>query len=313
MWTGRDLDPRPPDCESYKTPTVSHTLPLCSDGVHCEDKRVDWAAFKSWLSREYKPKTANDYLRYLKTYSHCLLDKDFKPLLDLTKDKRLHCMASLSALSKFLGIHEQFSTLVKNYGLKWSVRSDDLLIARFTKSSDPNAVFDWIKQVKACCSGLKDFLDFMAVTGLRFDEAIESYNLIIKLSKEGKLNSYYDSEREILEHYKFKEIFLRRTKKAFISFVSKELIQKISNHKRLNAAAIQSKVKRRIKKQRFGDIRELHGTIATKFLSEVEINFLHGRVSSSVFMANYFNPVWLSDFKDRTLKVAETMLSQIIA
>jgi len=284
--------------------------------VHCDDfddQRVDWVAFKLWLNKEYKPKTAYDILYYLKKYAHCLLDRDFKPLLDLTKDKRLHCMAALSSLSKFLGIHEEFSTLVKNYGLKWSVRSDDLLIARFTKSVDPNAVFDWIKQVKSCCSGLRDFMDFMATTGLRFDEAIESYNLIIKLSKEGKLNSYYDGEREVLEHYRFKEIFLRKTKKAFISFVSKELVKNISDHKLLNAYAVQSKVKRGTKKLRFGDIREVHGTVATKFLNEVEINFLHGRISSSVFMQNYFNPVWLADLKDRTLKAAETMLSHTLA
>jgi hypothetical protein len=154
---------------------------------------------------------------------HCLLNKDFKPLLDLTKDKRLHCMAALSALSKFLGIHEQFSVLVKNYRLKWSVRSDDLLIAMFTKSVDPNDIFDWIKQVKTVCSELRGFMDFMATTGLRFDEAIQSHNLIIKLSRDNELEKYYSIDREVLEHFQFKEIFLRRTKKAFISFVPKNL------------------------------------------------------------------------------------------
>jgi hypothetical protein len=110
-------------------------------------------------------------------------------------------MNALSALSKFLGIHEQFSALIKNYGLKWSVRSGDLLIARFTKSVDPNEVFDWIKRVKEHCTGLCDFMDFMAATGLRFEEAVQSYNLIIKLTREKKVSQYYDNEREILEHF----------------------------------------------------------------------------------------------------------------
>jgi len=221
-------------------------------------------------------------------------------------------MAALSALSKFLGIHEQFSALVKNYGLKWSVRSDDLIIARFSKSVDPNAVFDWIKQVKQSCIALRDFMNFMAITGLRFDEAVQSYNLIIKLAKEGKLSEYYDSEREILEHYKFKEIFLRRTKKAFISFIPKELVKAISDNKLLNAAAIQTMIKRKIRKSRFGDVRELHGTLLTRNLSEVEINFLHGRVSSSVFMTNYFNPTWLSDLKQRTFKSVRAIMQRTI-
>jgi len=27
-----------------------------------------------------------------------------------------------------------------------------------------------------------------------------------------------------------------------------------------------------------------------------------GHVSANVFMANYFNPIWIKDLKDRTLK-----------
>jgi hypothetical protein len=65
--------------------------------------------------------------------------------------------------------------------------------------------------------------------------------LIIKLFGEGKLNQYCDGEREILEHFKFKEIFLRRTKKAFISFVPKELIKSISDNKPLNIYTIKQR------------------------------------------------------------------------
>jgi intergrase/recombinase len=310
IWTGRDLNPRPPDCEAK---TYGSGDSLCSDGVHCgESEAVDWDAFKVWLNKTYRPKTVYDILFYVKQYYHCLLDKDFKPLLDLSKDKRVHCMAALSALSKFLGIHEQFAALVKNYGLKWSIRSDDLLIARFTKTSDPNDVFDWIKQVKASCIDLKDFIDFMATTGMRYEEAVESYNLIIKLSREGKLNEYYKEDREILEHFRFKEIFLRRTKKAFMSFVPKELVERIRDNKPLNPYTIQTKVKRKTNQLRFGDIRELHGTLLTRNLSEVEINFLHGRVSSSVFMTNYFNPTWLSDLKQRTFKSVRAIMQRTI-
>jgi hypothetical protein len=174
----------------YQAKTHGSGDSVCTDGIHCgesEDKRVDWSAFREWVSKEFRPKTAYERFQYAKHYCHCLLDKDFKELLSLSQDKRAHVMNSLSALSKLLGIHEQFSTLVKNYGLKWSVKSDDVIIARFTKSLDPLDVFNWIRQVKACCLNLCDFMDFMATTGLRFEEAIQSYNLIIKLSKEGKL------------------------------------------------------------------------------------------------------------------------------
>jgi len=122
------------------------------------------------------------------------------------------------------------------------------------------------------------------------------------LAKEGKLNEYYDSEREILEHYKFKEIFIRRTKKAFISFIPKELIQKISDNEALNIHTIQTRVKRKTKKLRFSDVREAHGTFLTKYLRDSEIDFLHGRVSASVFMRNYFNPALITDLKERVFQ-----------
>ena len=276
---------------------------LCSDGIHCgESEAINWEAFEQWIRKEFRPKTAYNRLLYAKPYSHCLLNKDLKPLLELSQDKRAHVMNALSALSKFLGIHEDFLKLVKNYGLKWTVRSDDIIIARFTKSVDPDDVFNWIKQVKQARPELKDFMDFIATTGLRYAEGVESYNLIIKLAKEGKLKEYYDSEREILEHYKFKEIFLRRTKKAFISFVPKYLIQNISDNKLLNKYSVQTKVKRKTHAVRFGDIRELHGSLLAKYLSEIEINFLHGRISTTVFMRNYFNPALISDLKERMFK-----------
>ena len=42
-----------------------------------------------------------------------------------------------------------------------------------------------------------------------------------------------------------------------------------------------------------------------------EIDFLQGRVSSSVFMRNYFNPAWITDLRERTLKAAEEILAKL--
>jgi hypothetical protein len=52
---------------------------------------------------------------------------------------------------------------------------------------------------------------------------------------------------------------------------------------------------------RFADVRETHATFMTKYLKDNEIDFLHGRVTSNVFMRNYFNPSLISDLKERTL------------
>jgi hypothetical protein len=62
---------------------------------------------------------------------------------------------------------------------------------------------------------------------------------------------------------------------------------------------------------KFSDIRELHGTLLTRYLNEAEINFIHGRISSSVFMRNYFNPIWITDLKERAMKGIEEIKSRL--
>jgi intergrase/recombinase len=159
-----------------------------------------------------------------------------------------------------------------------------------------------------------DFVDFMAITGLRLVEAVNSYNLIIKLNAQSRFNEYYNVESEVLEHFRFKETFFRHSKKAFISFVPATIIQRISGNKPLTSVvAIQNMVRKKGLKLKFSDIRETHGTLATKHLKDNEIDFLHGRVNSSVFMKNYFNPSLIEDLRTRAYRVINEIKEKIKA
>ena len=180
-------------------------------------------------------------------------------LLGIRKTKRTYIVKALANLSKFLGMHDEFLQLMHSYDLEWSGKSsEELVIDRLTKVQDPNEIFEWIKQVKQTRVELSDFMDFMAISGLRLIEAVESYNLIIKPAREGKLSEYYNEEKEALEHFRFKEIFLRKSKKAFVSFVPKEFVERIALNDPLPSTdAIQARVKKAGLKLRFSDIREL--------------------------------------------------------
>jgi hypothetical protein len=221
-------------------------------------------------------------------------------------------MKALSCLSKFFGIHERWLRLVKNHGLKWSEQNNDMLIIdRLLKASDPDATFTWIKTVKKAVPSFTDFLNFMLATGLRFCEAIASWNLLVKLSKAGELETYYNPEKELLEHYRFRDVFLRRTKKAFISFVPSTMVKTISKGEPLSRDTIYCRLRRRDIPLKFSDIREVHASCLIKYLAQSEIDFLHGRVSGSVFMRNYFNVGWISDLKLRTFKGVNGMLEKV--
>ena len=273
------------------------------------DGEVDWDKFRAWAYKEYRPFTARDRYFHAKKYAHCLASGDLSELAMLNDCQRVHALKALTSLSKFLGVCEDWRRLVRSYGLKCTDRnSDDLIIGRLTKAVNADDIFEWIRRVKSCAPELSDFMDLLAATGLRLNEAVECHNLIIDLAPQGRLDSYYKADRRVLEHFRFKETFLRGSKKVFISFVPSELVGRISCGGKLEYGRVQKLATNRVGRQRFADVRELHGTLMTKWLRESEIDFLHGRVSSGVFMRNYFNPAWIGDMEGRAVEGAEKIM-----
>ena len=300
------MNPRPPDCKS----NFGDFQNLASINADF----IDWDSFYAWLVKERSERYAMDLFNYAKKYCHCLFSGDLSEIAMLNVPKRRMVMASLSNLAKFLGVYDEWRRMIHRFGIKWvtSDVTDRRIIDRLTKVSDPGEIYEWVKAVKKARPDLEDFMDFMAITGLRLIEAVRSYNLIIQLSRKNRLNNYYNEEKEALEHFRHEELFLRKGKKAFVSFVPKQFIRRISQNKNeITKDTVVMAVKRMGLKQRFSDLRELHGSILTRYLSESEINFLHGRIGTSVFMQNYFNPAWINDLKERVFKGLREILKEI--
>jgi intergrase/recombinase len=270
---------------------------------------IDFVLFKKWLYQSYRPFTARPVYSYAKKYGYCLTTRNLSILRSFSDGKRSSILKALATLSKYLGMHEEFKALVKNYGLKWAGRSsDDIIIERLLKSSNDKELFEWVKDAKRKIPEIEQFLNLMVATGVRLIEAVESHNLIIKLSREGKLDGYFNEDRQILEHFRFKEIFIRNSKKVFISFAPSEVIHTIAKAEPLTYDRVQGLAEWHVKKLHFADLRELYASYSVKHLKQPEIDFLQGRVSASVFMRNYFNPTWISDLKKRALKNANELL-----
>ena len=277
------------------------------------ESAINWESFIEWVSKDHRPAVTRDIINYSRRYAHCLFKKDLSEIRDLRPTLRVNVVKALSSLAKFLGVYEEYKRLVKDYGLTWKGKSiDDLVIDRLVKVKDPDEVFQWVKTVKQRRPDIRVFMDYISITGLRLDEAVQSYNLIIKLSKQGKLSEYYNEANECLEHFRFKEVFIRKSKKAFISFVPKELIDQIKVSEPLTSKhSVQQFVKKSGLKIRFSDIREAHASFLTKYLNPAEIDFLHGRVSTNIFMANYFNPKLIADLKERIFKAIAEIRTKI--
>jgi hypothetical protein len=265
---------------------------------------ADWNRFRVWLeSKHYAPRHLTSLFNYAVKYSDCLFKNDLTKLQGKPKSFQKNVMTALSSLAKFTGKYEDWKGIIKQHGLVWTgADKDQVFINRLEGVRDSGEIWGWIKESKEVYPDLTPLLDLMSVTGLRFIEGINANNLLLDLKSQGKLGSYYFEEKGTLEHYHFAELFLRSTKKAFVSFVTPNVVASVLQGKKLSANSVQDRFSGHGLRARFGDIREAHATFMTKFLKAPEIDFLHGRVTSSVFMANYFNPSLIADLQARAFQ-----------
>ncbi|MGD0643938.1 MAG: integrase [Candidatus Bathyarchaeia archaeon] len=277
-------------------------------------KEIDWQEFKAWLRKDHTESNSRQIIVHAMFYKDGLFSKDLSAIGKLPITIRANPLKALSALSKFLGCYDDFRSLVRAYGLSWTGRNiDDIIIDRMTKIKSPEEIFKWVIQAKTVRPDLKEFLDYIAVTGLRLSEAFHSYNLIIQLAKEGNLEKqYYNPESGMLEHFRFKKIFIRNTKKAYVSYAPKYLIDAIAQKTPfVSTYAVQRRLLKKGVPVRYSDVREQHATFMNRWLKREEIDFLHGRVSSNVFMSNYFNLALVADLRVRADQGAKEILSKI--
>jgi len=279
------------------------------------EKGIDWVSFGKYLkNREFSSRWESQVFNAAFKYSSCLVTSDLSQVTQLPKSMQSKVLQSLSALAKFLGVYEGYLKLIKNYGLTWAGRSaDDIIIDRLNRTNDADDVFNWILLVKEARQQYCVFMDFISITGLRLSEAINSFNLIIQLTKEGTLaDKYYNVGTGFLEHFRFKETFIRDCKKAFVSYVPLEMLDLIGKQSEISENHLKNKaLGRRHIPQRFSDVRENHASFVTQWLRPEEIDFFHGRVTANVFAANYYNPKLVADLRFRAAQAAQAILLKV--
>jgi len=168
---------------------------------------------------------------------------------------------------------------------------------------------------------------FACLIGLRPSEVCESVRLICNStykspsSLTGSLSvacsqtaSYYNPERQCLEHFRFPEIFLRQTKKAYISFVTAEMIEPLlrSFDLRVPTYSAITHTCRRV-----GIACELHlcrklfaSHLRASGIQPEIIDLLQGRVSQSILTRHYLVPK--PSFKEDIIKALEQLQRQLL-
>jgi intergrase/recombinase len=166
---------------------------------------------------------------------------------------------------------------------------------------------------------------FGTLVGLRPGEIVESVRLIN--GDRTAFANYYDSETMTLSHYKFPQ-FIRVTKKAYLSFVTAEMIKSAtittgsnsSSHLAAAAAAvvvvpshnaISKACQRRGITCDMRYCRKIHATYLHQkagIPTEI-IDALQGRTPASVFAKYYYRPSL--DYKEKVLDATSELQKQL--
>ncbi|MDQ4102159.1 MAG: hypothetical protein M3115_08255 [Thermoproteota archaeon] len=215
-----------------------------------------------------------------------------------------HTMEALANLSKFQGRYHIWMQIRQRYNLKWTSGNESIksLERFFNPEMDLDRMIWIVKEMMRILPGhMSAVIKFALLTGLRPSEACESVRLLNGFHNSGPLQ-YYNPEEQMLEHFKFPEIFLRATKKAFISYLSRDNYQHIVKlgPKTPTWNGIRLACRRRNINMEMRFCRKIFAShLRVSGIQPEIVNLLQGRVNSDILTRHYLVPQ--NSLKDQVL------------
>jgi intergrase/recombinase len=267
---------------------------------------VDLAEFRNWLeAKEYSKSYISATLSYAGRFSPLLKNGNLRELDALGSHKKASAVKALSLFSKFQGSYSQFKSSLSEYGIKLE-RPNGLNAFLRILNANNSDIKEWFNHTSPVLrSNEALYLKFLLNSGLRTSEAINSFNLTIQLSKTGKLSDYYDSELNVLCHFKYPKLFIRRTKACYITFIKPEFLNEIAACQPVTYNSLRKRIERKKMKLRFNELRDYFGTyLLNHGILEAEINLCQGRIPVDIFIRHYWSPK-LKEIGDKIFKATE--------
>jgi len=210
---------------------------------------------------------------------------DAKPLLKIKSPYALEmALRALKALADYHGLRPELNELLQRHNIK--VRREGYNIL---DEENIEEMIDWYRRVyHSSPQKIQNSLRFMLASGLRPTESLVSMRLIAQNAKD------YVVEREgfaRLEHARYPEIFIRRVKKAYLSFVPIEALDWAKSGE-TSYDNIRNYVRRKLHMPlRLEYARKIWGTyLKDNGVDSEIINMLQGRVKKNVFLRYYYRP-----------------------
>jgi intergrase/recombinase len=222
-------------------------------------------------------------------------------------------MKALTTLSKYLGCYDSWLETRRRYNLKWTTGEESLqaLHRYFDDSLSLDVMMAKVKEMIRLLGGfMGQIVKFAVLTGLRPGEVIESVRLLNDMKL---ISNYYNKERQALEHFRFPSVFLRKTKKTYISFVTADMIEGVRypEHPTLSYTAIRQACRKNGIYCNMAYCRKIFASwLSTKEgISDTMIDMLQGRTPKSVLIQHYLAPS--SDYREKILQAVINLKNRL--
>lgn len=185
--------------------------------------------FQNYL-KSLNKRNINQILCYAQRFGSILETGDASLLLSLTPAVRRHAMEALTAYSKYTGTYQRWQEIRQVYLLKWTNGNESLASLQrfFNQHTSLAHMIETVKKMmRVLPRQMALVIRHALLTGLRPSEACESVRLI---RRSVHLNiPYYNQEQQILQHYLYPDIFLRTTRRAYLSYLSTDNYQQVAS------------------------------------------------------------------------------------
>ena len=254
-----------------------------------------WERYNRHLQNTYQKTTLRTHKCYSRKYAHILTDGNAQELLILSNRKRQMVMAVLASLSKFMGCYDYWESIKKRHQLKWSSNDGLTFFNNITNGQNLDSMLKWLKNtISKLPEPDANILIYCTVTGLRPTEACHSIELI-----QTDLDNYLNKNSMMLEHFKYSEQFLRKTKHAFVSIVDNSIIELAQNASQRTYNSTRMLLRKQGIEMHMAYCRKIFATyLRNNGIQPEVIDLLQGRVPKSVFLRYYYKP----DFNHKIMK-----------
>lgn len=206
-------------------------------------------------------------------------------------------MRALSHLSKYMDIHKKWKDIIENYGPEWRINDEFSLLDKPDIEKMPR----YVRQiVKVLPKPMPDAVEYMLLIGLRPIECLAGIKLV-----QARFDGYHDPKLGILQHHKFKDLFIRSGKKAFVSIVDAEILG-LAKNSSTTYQGIRSALRRNNMECHLAYPRKIFATyLHDEGIPAEVIDILQGRTTSGIFAKHYYRP----DFNQYAGRIKDLLAS----